>query len=114
MAATLFRAVGVAVLLLLLQFVTVVLCSFPATLTLERSFPTNHKVELSQLRARDRLRHGRVLSGVVDFPVGGTFNPYLVGYSFLNFLLKLFSFFCFLFCDCFSCKCRTRILVRNS
>ncbi|KAL6129636.1 hypothetical protein ACLB2K_072985 [Fragaria x ananassa] len=84
MAATLFRAVGVAVLLLLLQFVTVVLCSFPATLTLERAFPTNHKVELSQLRARDRLRHGRVLSGVVDFPVGGTFNPYLVGLYFTS------------------------------
>ncbi|KAL6124936.1 hypothetical protein ACLB2K_077444 [Fragaria x ananassa] len=83
MAATLFGAVGVAVLLLL-QFVTVVLCSFPATLTLERAFPTNHKVELSQLRARDRLRHGRVLSGVVDFPVGGTFNPYLVGLYFTS------------------------------
>ncbi|XP_062000304.1 aspartic proteinase 36-like [Rosa rugosa] len=83
MAATLFRAVAVAVILLL-QFLTVVLCSFPATLTLERAFPTNHNVQLSQLRARDRVRHGRMLSGVVEFPIGGTFNPYLVGLYFTS------------------------------
>lgn len=61
----------------------VVLCDFPATLTLERAFPTNHGVELSQLVSRDRVRHGRILqsaNGVVDFLVEGTFDPFVVGY----------------------------------
>lgn len=56
------------------------------TLQLERAFPTSHGVELSQLKARDRVRHGRILqqfpNGVVDFPVEGTYDPFLVGYSF--------------------------------
>ncbi|XP_027342476.1 aspartic proteinase-like protein 2 [Abrus precatorius] len=54
----------------------------PATLTLERAFPTNHGVELSHLRARDMLRHRRMLqssSGVVDFAVQGNANPLEVG-----------------------------------
>ncbi|KAF4347683.1 hypothetical protein G4B88_011100 [Cannabis sativa] len=63
-----------------------VLYGFPATMNLERAFPTNHRVELSQLRARDRLRHGRLLQSTgesfVDFPVAGSFNPYLVGLYF--------------------------------
>ncbi|KAM6570806.1 hypothetical protein CsatB_018791 [Cannabis sativa] len=63
-----------------------VLYGFPATMNLERAFPTNHRVELSQLRARDRLRHGRLLQSTgesfVDFPVAGTFNPFLVGLYF--------------------------------
>ncbi|EYU36115.1 hypothetical protein ABFS82_14G237200 [Erythranthe guttata] len=52
------------------------------TLTLERA---NHEgVELSRLRESDRVRHGRFLQqqqpiGVVDFPVEGTYDPYLVG-----------------------------------
>ncbi|KAL8146421.1 hypothetical protein AgCh_004239 [Apium graveolens] len=69
----------------------VVLCGFPATLRLERAFPTSHGVELSQLRARDAARHPRILQesssssslssgGVVDFPVEGTYDPYRVGY----------------------------------
>ncbi|KAK9279856.1 hypothetical protein L1049_013538 [Liquidambar formosana] len=40
---------------------------------------------MSQLRARDRVRHGRMLQtagGVVDFPVEGTYDPYLVGLYF--------------------------------
>ncbi|KAL3849609.1 hypothetical protein ACJIZ3_011491 [Penstemon smallii] len=54
------------------------------TLTLERA---NHEgFELSQLRDRDRVRHGRFLqqqtTGVVDFPVEGTYDPYLVGLYF--------------------------------
>ncbi|WCJ41677.1 Eukaryotic aspartyl protease family protein [Euphorbia peplus] len=55
--------------------------SFPATLMLERGIPPSHMVDLNELRRRDRLRHGRILesSSVVDFPVQGTFNPYLVG-----------------------------------
>lgn len=56
------------------------------TLPLERAFPTSHGVELSQLKARDRVRHGRILqqipSGVVDFPVEGTYDPFLVGLYF--------------------------------
>ncbi|XP_059627085.1 aspartic proteinase 36-like [Cornus florida] len=62
-----------------------VLCGFPASLTLERAFPTSHRTELSQLRARDSIRHGRILQssgGVVDFPVEGTYDPYLVGLYF--------------------------------
>ena len=55
---------------------------FPATLTLERAFPLNQRVELDELKARDRVRHGRFLQssvGVVDFPVEGTYDPYRVG-----------------------------------
>jgi hypothetical protein len=51
----------------------------PLTLTLERAFPTNHGMDLDQLRARDMLRHGRLLrssSGAVDFfHVSGTIIP---------------------------------------
>ncbi|KAI4322350.1 hypothetical protein L6164_022054 [Bauhinia variegata] len=57
----------------------------PLTLTLERAFPTNHGVELSQLRARDKIRHERMLqslNGVVDFPVLGTFDPLEAGLYF--------------------------------
>lgn len=81
MAAILRAGVLVAVAVLLIQAATV-LCGFPATLTLERAFPTNHGVEMAQLRGRDRARHGRMLQssgGVVDFPVAGTYNPFLVG-----------------------------------
>ncbi|PSR86531.1 Aspartic proteinase-like protein [Actinidia chinensis var. chinensis] len=65
----------------------VVLCGFPAALTLERAFPTTSEggLGLSQLRERDRVRHRRFLqssSGVVDFPVEGTYDPYLVGLYF--------------------------------
>ncbi|OIT29549.1 PREDICTED: aspartic proteinase-like protein 2 isoform X1 [Nicotiana attenuata] len=55
------------------------------TLPLERAFPTSHGVEVSQLKARDRVRHGRILQssyGVVDFPVEGTYDPFLVGLYF--------------------------------
>lgn len=51
-------------------------------LSLERA---SHKgMGVSQLRDRDRVRHGRFLQqqplGVVDFSVEGTYDPYLVGY----------------------------------
>lgn len=57
---------------------------FPASvLTLERAFPVNQKVELEELKARDRARHARILQsfagGIVNFPVDGTSDPYLVG-----------------------------------
>ncbi|KAI7983445.1 Aspartic proteinase-like protein 2 [Camellia lanceoleosa] len=60
---------------------------FPATLKLERAFPTSHRIELSKLRERDRVRHRRILqssssSGVVDFPVAGTYDPFVVGLYF--------------------------------
>lgn len=59
-------------------------------LTLERAFPLDESVELSELRGRDRVRHARILlgggggrqssvGGVVDFPVQGSSDPYLVG-----------------------------------
>jgi hypothetical protein len=53
---------------------------FPLTLKLERAFPMNHGMDLDQLRARDTLRHGRLLkssNGVVDFfhVYGTTFPP---------------------------------------
>ncbi|KDP43931.1 hypothetical protein JCGZ_05398 [Jatropha curcas] len=60
----------------------VVVCSFPTTLPLERVIPPSHKLELSYLKERDSIRHGRMLQaidGVVSFPALGTFNPYLVG-----------------------------------
>ncbi|KAF5471026.1 hypothetical protein F2P56_011503 [Juglans regia] len=63
-----------------------VMCGFPAALKLERAFPTGQRVELSQLRARDMARHGRMLqsssNGVVDFLVEGTYDPYIVGLYF--------------------------------
>ncbi|KVI00122.1 Aspartic peptidase [Cynara cardunculus var. scolymus] len=76
----------VAVAIVLLQ--AFVLCGFPTTLTLERAFPTNHLLELNQLRYRDSLRHHRILqqqssvASVVDFPVQGTYDPYRVGLYF--------------------------------
>ena len=60
---------------------------FPAALTLERALP--HKgVPAEHLKERDRARHaGRGLlgpapavAGVVDFPVEGSANPYMVGW----------------------------------
>lgn len=89
MAATFLAKLLITAVVLLPS--AVVLCSFPATLTLERAFPTNHRVELSQLRARDGVRHGRMLQqsssgggGVINFPVGGTFDPYIVGLYFTS------------------------------
>ncbi|GLT51286.1 hypothetical protein SLA2020_247060 [Shorea laevis] len=78
--ATAFHA-GIVLAALILP-VSVVLCEFPITLKLERSIPPSHQLELSQLRARDAARHGRLLQsagGVVDLPVSGTYNPFLVG-----------------------------------
>ncbi|EYU37011.1 hypothetical protein ABFS82_04G202900 [Erythranthe guttata] len=54
-------------------------------LALERA--SHDGMGVSQLRDRDRVRHGRFLQqqqplGVVDFPVQGTYDPYLVGLYF--------------------------------
>ncbi|PKI78788.1 hypothetical protein CRG98_000855 [Punica granatum] len=66
----------------------VVLCEglFPTTMTLERAFPVSGDVELSQLIARDRARHGRMLqstnsAGVVNFPVDGNSFPVGIYYT---------------------------------
>ncbi|KAI3705486.1 hypothetical protein L1987_75724 [Smallanthus sonchifolius] len=72
-----------AVVLVLLQ-AAVVVCDFPATLTLERAFPANHRIELNELRVRDSFRHRRILQQQsspvgVEFPVEGTYDPYRVG-----------------------------------
>ncbi|KAK1409967.1 hypothetical protein QVD17_36498 [Tagetes erecta] len=80
-----FNSVTGAVVFMLLH-TAVVFCDFPSVLTLERAFPVNNRVELSQLRNRDSLRHRRILQqqqsssgGVVDFPLQGTYDPYRVG-----------------------------------
>ncbi|XP_011094460.1 aspartic proteinase-like protein 2 isoform X1 [Sesamum indicum] len=55
-------------------------------LTLERAFPLRERVELEVIKARDRARHARILQsfsgGIVDFPVLGTSDPYVVGLYF--------------------------------
>ncbi|XP_057427233.1 aspartic proteinase 36-like isoform X2 [Lotus japonicus] len=55
-------------------------------LRVERAIPLSHRVEMEELRARDRARHARVLrgvvGGVVDFSVQGTSDPYSVGLYF--------------------------------
>ncbi|XVF69055.1 hypothetical protein PTKIN_Ptkin11bG0050400 [Pterospermum kingtungense] len=68
---------------LLVLEAAVVMDGFPTTLKLERRIAmAGHELELSRLRERDRVRHGRLLQssgGVVDFPVLGTYDPFLVG-----------------------------------
>ncbi|CAL0304041.1 unnamed protein product [Lupinus luteus] len=62
----------------------------PMTLTLERAFPSNHGMELNQLRAWDMDRHRRMLQStnyIVDFPVKGTFDPSKVGLYYTKILL---------------------------
>ncbi|GFP93541.1 aspartic proteinase-like protein 2 [Phtheirospermum japonicum] len=53
-------------------------------LSLERA--SHDGLGVSQLKDRDRVRHGRFLQqqalGVVDFPVQGTYDPFLVGLYF--------------------------------
>ncbi|KAI7724553.1 hypothetical protein M8C21_003315 [Ambrosia artemisiifolia] len=77
-----------SVLLLTVLLLLVTVCDgggeFPATvLTLSRAFPANKRVELDVLKARDRVRHARILQGftggVVDFNVFGTSDPYYGG-----------------------------------
>ncbi|KAK8515711.1 hypothetical protein V6N13_139319 [Hibiscus sabdariffa] len=71
------------VIVVVMSEAAVVMGGFPATLKLERTIPlASHELELSRLRERDRLRHGRLLQssvGVVDFPVLGIYDPFLVG-----------------------------------
>ncbi|XP_031488793.1 aspartic proteinase 36-like [Nymphaea colorata] len=53
--------------------------AFPMTLTLQRAFPAGGGEELEAARARDMARHRRMLQNVVDFPVGGSGDPFSVG-----------------------------------
>ncbi|KAK9079090.1 hypothetical protein SSX86_000760 [Deinandra increscens subsp. villosa] len=75
---------SVIAIAVLLQGV-VLICSSPVSFKLERAFPHDHVVELSQIRDRDDLRHSRFLQqaspakDVIDFPLKGTFDPYRVG-----------------------------------
>ncbi|KAL7618085.1 hypothetical protein Lser_V15G03850 [Lactuca serriola] len=68
---------------------------FPATLKLERSFPTNHGIELKQLTERDGLRHHRILhqytdpNVVVGFGVYGTYDRFDAGFAVGVFWEKL-------------------------
>ncbi|RAL37513.1 hypothetical protein DM860_000207 [Cuscuta australis] len=81
-----YLAVVAAVFSGLLVAATAVIGGGQIGFSLERAFPTSHRVELSLLRERDRVRHGRMLQsfpgGVVDFPVQGTYDPFLVGLYF--------------------------------
>lgn len=56
---------------------------FQRVLSLERAFPVEERVELEVIKARDRVRHSRILQrfsgGIVNFPVDGTSDPYAVG-----------------------------------
>lgn len=71
-----------AVVLGMATVVVSAVCS--GVLPLER---LSHRVEMEELRARDRVRHARILrgvvggGGVVDFSVQGTSDPYSVGYG---------------------------------
>lgn len=84
---------------------------FPATLTLtlERAFPMNHRIELSQLRDRDSFRHGRMFQkdnsprGTIGFGLKGSYDPHVAGYVH-NFLKLLFFIFKFMELECLSCS----------
>lgn len=73
-------------LAIILPAAFVISSGFPASLTLERAFPTNHRIEISKLWARDMARHGRILKSsddhIIDFSIQGTYDPYLVGLYF--------------------------------
>ncbi|KAK8662992.1 hypothetical protein V6N13_024876 [Hibiscus sabdariffa] len=74
--------------LLILGFLAVLSVVHCVVIPLERAFPLNGSVELSQLVARDQLRHSRILQGfaaaggVVDFSVQGSPDPYHIGLYF--------------------------------
>lgn len=97
------RAYFVVALISVLAAVSVSVV-YSLLLPLERSFPLTHRVELDQLRARDRARHARILQGsvggVVDFSVQGSSDPYFVGYEWKQFVIcasLCFSWFSLIF-----------------
>jgi hypothetical protein len=48
------------------------------------------KEHIDLFRAHDMVRHGRVLTNAIEFPLGGNFNPYVAGL--VKFLIT--SFIC--------------------
>ncbi|CAF2260845.1 BnaA08g27090D [Brassica napus] len=66
-----------------LHAATTIVCVSDSVLKLERLIPPSHELSLAELRAFDSARHGRLLQspvgGVVDFPVYGASDPFLVG-----------------------------------
>ncbi|KAL2453496.1 Eukaryotic aspartyl protease family protein [Abeliophyllum distichum] len=79
-------AVAVAVALVVAAAAEMVMCDGGKSLKWNLQRASHDGVELSQLRDRDRARHGRILqqkpSGVVNFDVEGTYDPFLVGLYF--------------------------------
>nr|GMC86311.1 aspartic proteinase-like protein 2 isoform X2 [Ipomoea batatas] len=57
-------------------------------ITLERAFPANEKMEVEVVRARDRLRHARMLQslagGIVNFSIAGLADPTIFGLYYAN------------------------------
>uniref|UniRef100_M4EPJ7 Peptidase A1 domain-containing protein n=1 Tax=Brassica campestris TaxID=3711 RepID=M4EPJ7_BRACM len=66
-----------------LHAATTIVFGSDSVLKLERLIPPSHELSLAELRAFDSARHGRLLQspvgGVVDFPVYGASDPFLVG-----------------------------------
>nr|GEU96086.1 aspartic proteinase-like protein 2 [Tanacetum cinerariifolium] len=74
---------GGLLVIILLAVVAAVCDGGAMVLSLKRDFLVNKTVEVEILKARDHLRHARVLQGggVVDFDVFGTSDPYYGGSS---------------------------------
>ncbi|KAH0916699.1 hypothetical protein HID58_031145 [Brassica napus] len=71
-----------------LHAATTIVCVSDSVLKLERLIPPSHELSLAELRAFDSARHGRLLQspvgGVVDFPVYGASDPFLIELSFFD------------------------------
>ncbi|PHT33809.1 hypothetical protein CQW23_25609 [Capsicum baccatum] len=100
--------------LLLLVFLSLISTATSAGvfLPLERKFNTD-EVEMRELRARDRIRHGRMLqqqSGVVDFPLQGSsisgiyYTRIRLGSSPKEFRVQIDTGSDVLWVSCISCK----------
>lgn len=77
-------AFGAAAVLIAAALLPLLCGGFQTTFVLERAFPLNKPANLTQLADRDRARHGRMLqsaNGVIDFQVGGSYDPFQVGYT---------------------------------
>ncbi|KAH0849710.1 LOW QUALITY PROTEIN: hypothetical protein HID58_096152, partial [Brassica napus] len=79
---------GVIIAAVFLHAATTIVCGSDSVLKLERLIPPSHELSLAQLRAFDSARHGRLLQspvgGVVDFPVYGASDPFLIQLSFFD------------------------------
>lgn len=83
-ASTLSPLLSFLLLALIMASARVSVVECATVLTLERAFPAHHRLDIDSVRARDRLRHSRLLqglgaSGVVDFSVQGSADPLLIG-----------------------------------